>query len=329
MKRGRGALGLLALASAILLAGCGGQTQKDDIPTLRVGDQVQRLQTLLAEAGEDKPGNYRIDWSNFLGGPLVIAAETGGSVDVGWMNETPLVFAQAAGSPVKVVAASRNLDPASSNLALVVAADSATRAAGDLKGKPVGMLVGTITQYFVARYLESAGLSLKDIKPVQLASLSSASLEHGVVVAYVTAEPQLSQQLASGKVRVLAWGGEPYTPGLGYLVASDAALADPKRAALIGDFVARVARATRWQREHMDKAGAFTAKLYKTTPEIAEAILKRTPARYVPIDPSIAAAHQSEADLFLKLGLIAKRVDASKLYDNRYDKVVAEADNGR
>jgi sulfonate transport system substrate-binding protein len=319
-------LRLLPLVAALALSGCG-QSAQDDGPTLRVGDQLQTLRSVLTAAGEDKPTDYRVQWSNFLGGPGVIAAETGGSVDLGWMAETPLVFAQAAGSPVKVVAVSRGQQEGASNIALVVAANSPIRTVADLKGKKVGYMPGTITQYLVARLLDDEGLSLNDVTPVKISSFSNASLDRGVVDAFTTGEPMLTQGLNEGRIRVLAYGGQPHTPGFGYLVASDAALADPKRAALIGDFVSRVARATRWQRENVEKAAPVLAKTYKVSPQVAEQVLRRTPIRYTPIDGSIVAAHQEEADLFHKLGLIRSRVDAAKLYDNRYDKQVADAEN--
>jgi sulfonate transport system substrate-binding protein len=70
-------LGLLSL-----LGGCGGHVNSGQV-VLRVGDQMHGLETLLKAAGEDKPGDgYTIEWSNFVGGPAVIAAQTGGSVDV-------------------------------------------------------------------------------------------------------------------------------------------------------------------------------------------------------------------------------------------------------
>src|SRR5262245_10299751 len=98
-------LAFLALAAAFLFGCSRSEPAADSGPTtLRVGDQIETLQRLLRASGQDKPSDYKIEWSNFLGGPAVIAAQTGGSVDVGWMAETPLVFAQAAGSPVKVIA---------------------------------------------------------------------------------------------------------------------------------------------------------------------------------------------------------------------------------
>src|ERR1700754_4067391 len=102
MIRGQLSLALLAL----VLSSCGSNSNAPRTElVLRAADQMKILQSTLAEAGEDEPSGYRIEWSNFMGGPSVIAAATGRSIDVGWMYETPLIFAQAAGSPIKVVAA--------------------------------------------------------------------------------------------------------------------------------------------------------------------------------------------------------------------------------
>ena len=317
----------LATFAALLLAGCG-NSGSDDAPSLRVADQLNAMQSVLTAASENEPQGYTIQWSNFIGGPTVIAAQTGGSVDLGWMAETPLVFAQAAGSPVKVVAVAKGTRDDSSNVALVVGANSPIRTIADLRGKKVGYMPGTITQYLVVKVLDEAGLKPDDVTAVRATSLSTATLDGSLVDAFVTAEPQLTQGLASGKLRVLAYGGQPRTPGFNYLVASDEALADPKRAALIGEFVTTMARATKWQRENVEKAAPVTAKTYKVTPEVAEQILRRTPTRYTPIDASIIAAHQEEADLFHKLGVIRTRIDATKLFDDRYNHLVAQVESG-
>jgi sulfonate transport system substrate-binding protein len=312
----------------LALGACGGASGSGDSDqaVLRVGDQFKRLEATLASAGEDKPSDYHIEWSSFVGGPAVIAAQTGGSVDVGWMMETPLVFSQAAGSLVKVVAAARRSTPGTSPNALVVATGSRVRTVADLRGHSVGFLPGTVTQYLVVQLLDKAGLSLADIRPVTITNVGPSLLENGTVDAVVTADPYLSQMLEDGTARVIATGGEPLTPEFNYLVAPDAALADPRRAALIGDFVARVARATRWQREHVAQAVPVIARAYNIPPPIAERMLRRAPGRYVPIDASIVAGHQAEADTFHRLGLIRNRLDASQLFDRRYDAIVAKAE---
>jgi len=199
-------LGLLSL-----LGGCGGHVNSGQV-VLRVGDQMHGLETLLKAAGEDKPGDgYTIEWSNFVGGPAVIAAQTGGSVDVGWMYETPLVFAQAAGSPIKVIAAARPVRPGTSSVALVVPVGSPVHGVANLRGRSVGFLRGTVTQYLLVRLLEQAGMSLSDIRSVNLTTLSTALLENGTMDAALTVDPYLSQMLADGKARIVATGGEQST----------------------------------------------------------------------------------------------------------------------
>ncbi len=320
---------ILALIPAALLAACHASDKQDAQPTLRVADQLHTLQSAVNAAGEGQPKDYRIQWSNFLGGPAVVAAETGGSVDLGWMAETPMVFAQAAGSPVRVVAVSKGLKPGTSNIALVVGAHSSIHSVADLKGKRIGYAPGTISQYLVARLLDQAGLTFKDITPVKLSGISTAVLDSGTVDAFTAAEPMLTQGIDAGKLRVLVYGGAPITPGYGYLVASEAALADPKRAALIADFVQRAARSVKWQRENVDKAAQFAAKAYNVTPQLAGQILRRTPIGYTAIDASIVAGHQQEADLFHKFGLIRQRLDASKLFDHRFDKLIGTVETSR
>jgi len=325
------ALRFLFLGLALSLAGCSSPSPGDSGSgvVLRVGDQLQGLKSLLDGAGEGEPKGYTIKWANFVSGPPIIAAQTGGSLDVGWMAETPLIFAQAAGSPVKVVAVSTSAKPDGSAYALVVKANSRIRSIADLKGKSVAYMRGTVLHYMVARLLEDAGLSLHDVRSVQVTGFGSSLLDQNATDALTLTEPYLTQLLEARKIRVLATGAPPATPGFIYLVASDAALADPAKAKAIGDLVARAARATRWQRENVVKAAPHLAKVYKIEPDIAEKMIERSPSRYAPIDPSIVAAHQSEADLFHKLGLIRTRLDASKIFDPRYDAQIAQVENGQ
>jgi sulfonate transport system substrate-binding protein len=79
-------------------------------------------------------------------------------------------------------------------------------------------------------------------------------LTGGTTDAITTADPMLSQMLRNGQARILIAGGAPLTTDLSYLVAANGALEDPQVSAEIGDFAVRLARATRWQREHLPDA---------------------------------------------------------------------------
>ena len=317
----------LVAGTLLSLAACGGAP--DSGTTIKIGDQLHALKSSLDVSGENQPTDYKIEWANFVGGPPIIAAQTGGSLDVGWMAETPLIFAQAAGSPVKIVAVSKTVDGGGSPYALVVKPDSPIRTVADLKGKSVSFMKGTVLHYFVARLLDKQGLSLKDIKPVQASGFGTGLLDKGSADAITIGEPYLTQALDAGKVRVLASGAPPNTPGFFYLVASDAALADPAKAKAIGDLVARAARATRWQRENPAKAAPALAKRYNVDGAVAEKIIRRAPASYTPVNDAIIAAHQDEADLFFKEGLIRKKLDVSTIFDKRYDAIIAAQETAK
>ena len=127
--RSRGTSAALVVASllALALSGCGssssaetsapaGSTGKDaaagTIPatvppgtTLRVGDQLEFLQTILSAAGEDKDLPYKVKWAGFIGGPPMLQAFHAGAIDAGFVADTPLIFAQAAHQDVVAIAA--------------------------------------------------------------------------------------------------------------------------------------------------------------------------------------------------------------------------------
>jgi ABC-type nitrate/sulfonate/bicarbonate transport system substrate-binding protein len=92
--------------------------------TITFADQFKEYQTILTAANALKGAQYTVNWQEFVGGPPIIAAETGGSVDLGDMAETPTVFAQAAGDPVKVVATTVSANPKVSPYDLVVPSSS-------------------------------------------------------------------------------------------------------------------------------------------------------------------------------------------------------------
>ncbi len=318
---------LVALVAAVTLAGLGGTSQAAKKPakgpdlsdvTLRVGDQQSdsKLQLILRGSGEEAKAPYKIAWTVSQNGPVMIAAMTGGSLDIGKMSETPLVFAQAAGSPIKVVYAAKPADRATSSLAIVVNKDSKIKKIADLKGKKVGYSPGTVLQYLLANALDSVGLKLSDVQLVT-ATPGVDLLATGDADAVLTGDPSMSGNLQAGTTRILASGAK-YTPGFHYLVARKGALDDPKLSAAMGDFVKRVARAEKWFNDHPGEAAKLVATQSKLTVPIAKTVNTRAPLSYGPITADVIAAQQEESDFFFAQGTIKAKLDAKALFDNRY-----------
>src|ERR1700733_596865 len=105
-----------------------------DAARVRIG--VQKYGTLIvlqvSGALEKRlaPLGIAVEWREFPGGPQLLEALNGGSLDFGIAGEAPPVFAQAAGVPFLYVGVDR---PAPTGEAILVANDSPIRAVADLK----------------------------------------------------------------------------------------------------------------------------------------------------------------------------------------------------
>jgi len=314
---GTGVTGAAAATKTVSLSGV----------TLNFGDQLKEYQTIFAATNALQGAPYKVNWSNFIGGPPVIAAETGGSVDLGDMAETPTIFAQSAGDPVKVVAVTQGANPKISPYDIVVPANSPIKTAAQLRGQTVAVQEGTVEQYFLVQYLAKNHIPYS---AVQLSNLpvtsASTAVTNGQVAAAVISQPLTALDQATGKVRVLATGAG-YLQVLGYLTASNDALANPQKAAALQDFIKRFYKASAILRKDPLLAAETYVKTYGVTLAVAKAAVASVQAVGTPITPSIISYQQTEADTFQKLGLVPSTLDVKSIFDLPFNKIVAQNSN--
>jgi sulfonate transport system substrate-binding protein len=292
--------------------------------TLTFGDQLKEYQTIFAATNALEGAQYKVDWTDFVGGPPVIAAETGGSVDLGDMAETPTIFAQSAGDPVKVVATTEGANPKVSPYDIVVPTSSPIKTAAQLKGQTVAVQEGTVEQYFLVQYLAKNHIAYSAVHLSNLPVTSaSTAVTSGQVSAAVISQPLTALDVATGKVRVLA-SGAGYLQVLGYLTASDAALANPQKAAAIQDFIKRFYKAAAILRKEPLLAAETYVKTYGVTLAVAKAAVASVQAVGTPITPAIISYQQTEANTFQKLGLIPGTLNVKNIFDLPYNKIVAK-----
>src|SRR6185312_2135990 len=108
----------------------------------------------------------KADWKEFQHGPGILEAIRAKEIDIGYVGETPPVFAQSGGVDFVYVAAD---PPAPKSEAIVVLNDSPIKKVSDLKGKKVALNRGSNVHFLLAKALESAKLSFSDIEVVYLA----------------------------------------------------------------------------------------------------------------------------------------------------------------
>jgi sulfonate transport system substrate-binding protein len=293
--------------------------------TITFGDQLKEFQTIFAATNALKGAAYTVNWTNFIGGPPVIAAETGGSVDIGDMAETPTIFAQSAGDPVKVVAATVGTNPKTSPYSILVPSNSPIKTVAQLRGHTVAVQEGTIEQYYLVQALAGAHVPYSAVHVDNLTlTTASTAVTNGQVDAAVVVQPLTALDQATGKVRQIA-SAAGLLQTIGYLTASTAALGNAQKAAALTDFVGRFYKAE----ATLAKNPALAASTYASTYGVPLAVAKQAVASAVskgtPITPALIGYQQHEANAFQKLGLISSHLQVQGIFDLPFNRAVAHA----
>jgi sulfonate transport system substrate-binding protein len=319
------AAALLALAPATTGAPAvaGAATPNLSGVTINFADQFKEYQTIFAATGALDGARYKVSYSEFVGGPPIIAAETGGSVDLGDMAETPTIFAQAAGDPVKVVAATQGSDPKASPFGILVPKGSPITKVSELRGKSIAVQEGTVEQYVLIQILKKAGIPYSSVSIDNLAvTAASTAVAAGKVDAAVISQPLIALDEEAGTATQLV-SAAGYAPTYGYLTASQAALDNPAKAAAIADFINRFYKAEAVLRKNPTLAAETYVKTYGITLAAAKAAVASIQEVGTPITPAIIRYQQTEANTFLQLGLIPAKLNVAKVFDLPYNKVIA------
>lgn len=278
-------------------------------PVLRAGDQKGGLRALLESAGALKNLDYDIQWTEFPAAAPLAEALNAEAVDTGPIGDAPLIFALAQGVRIKAFAASRG---DAYGTAVIVRADSPITDGAGLKGNSVATNRGSIGHYVTLRTLAAAGLKPGDVQFRFLTPPDAKlALVAGSVDAWATWDPYTAVAEVVDKLRVLQ-NGRGLWSGLGYIVATDAALRD-KREVLV-DFRARVTRAQVWANAHVSDYSETLAKIIGIPLPAARLSFERRQSRYIAIDTAVVAEQQRTADFYLDTGLLPKRLDVSGGY---------------
>ena len=215
--------------------------------------------------------------------------------------------------PVKAIAAIRQ---SRDGLAILVPEASAIRSFDDLRGKKIATGRGSVGHLLILAALEARGWTADDVKIVFLApSDAKVAYSQGSVDAWSTWEPYVSQEEVLFKSRRVITG-EGLTPGLGFQIATPAAIRE-KREALL-DFVQRLATARAWSLDHVEGYAETWGRLMSVPSSVAVNWLMRAKIRIAPIDDFVLADEQKTIDLYFRSGLIKQRLNAPDIVDRSF-----------
>lgn len=311
-------LGAALLAAPVGLAACSDSAAAGGV-TLRVGElgAAPVTQELFKAAGLDRDLPYAIEWKQFVNaGPEYIEAAGADAVDVGFTADTPLIFAASNGVGLKAIAVAAPDDPNASGNAILAGPGTGIASLADLKGRKVSFQEGTITQYHVVKALESVGLALADIEPVNLPVVdANTALANGETDAVATLGIYWTQAEAAGASVVATGAG--FIPGNSLLSARTAVIEDDAYTEALTDYVERFAQAQRWRVDNVGEWSEIYAGLTGLDAGLIETTETRAPVTLGPVTDEVVAAQQDQVDVYTELGIIGG-LDAADQFDESF-----------
>ena len=208
--------------------------------TLQVGDQKGGTESLLRAAGQLDNLPYQVAFSTFTSGPPQVEAATAGKIDFAITGNTPPIFGASSNAKVKVVSA---YGGGGAGNRILVHADSKITSVADLRGKAILVAKGSSSHANVLAQLDKAGLRSSDVKLVFLQPADALSaFTQRQADAWAIWDPYTAQAEQQIPVRSIA-EAQGVTNGDWLGVASDQALADPKRNTALSDLLVRFEKA--------------------------------------------------------------------------------------
>jgi sulfonate transport system substrate-binding protein len=322
--------GAVFAAAAVLLASCvtrqdssGPKQAPATVPlselsgvTLQVGDQKGGTESLLRAAGALDGLPYQIAFSTFTSGPPQVEAATAGKIDFAITGNTPPIFGAASNAKVKVVSA---YDGGGIGDQILVRADSPIQTVADLRGKTIAVGKGSSGHGNILGQLDKVGLKPSDVNLVFLQPADALSaFTNRQADAWAIWDPYTAQAAARIPVRSIAQA-KGVTNGYWFGIASDAALADPKRNTALQDLLIRFEKAARWAKDHPQEWAEKYAAAVGLDPKVAEVSQSRSLRLPTELDDDVVASEQSLADLFTASGQIQSAPKFADWVDRRYN----------
>ncbi len=267
------------LGLAFALAGCGGSgasgqagggpqtVQLGVIPIVDVAPVYLGMQQgFFADEG------LSLELSSGRGGAAIIPGVVGGSLDIGFGNNTSLVLAASKGLPLQVVASGvySTGEQGRDYVELLVSADSPIRSAADLEGKTVAVnTLQNLGDTSVRASVRKAGGDPGAVRFVEMPFPNmNAALAGGEIDAIWQVEPFLTLAKAQGH-RVIASPLVDTKPGLMVSTYFTTEQYAQQNQDVVARFKAAIDRSLRYAQQHPQQVRRIIPSYLEVPPEVA------------------------------------------------------------
>ena len=193
---------LLGAIAAILMSGAATTAAMAEKVVIGHFGTPIPLQAAIAAKDFEKATGWEIEWRKFGSGAEIIAAMASGDLKLSELGSSPLAIGASQGVDYQLFAISNIIGDAE---ALIARDGSGVTKVEDLKGKKVGVPLGSTAHYSLMGAIKNAGLAPGDVevigmKPDQI----TAAWEQGQLDATFIWEPAKGKALKTGKMIIAA-----------------------------------------------------------------------------------------------------------------------------
>jgi ABC-type nitrate/sulfonate/bicarbonate transport system substrate-binding protein len=225
-------------------------------------------------------------------------------------SDVPLLYLLAGGDVVLLAQFSANPDM------LLIIADRQVKSPADLKGKSIGLVRKSASEYLLHQYLKRGGLTLNDVKLVHLAPFDQVpALVRGDVDALSGWKPFDKKifALAPEKFRTVTWSGqEDYILYSGIVAKGSFVKENPDKVAAV---LRALRKASDWLSNQDLKAESAVLGTYlKTSPEDIAHVIENNTWKMVD-DASFRETMRGIEEFLVAQDLIKNKVDWARSKD--------------
>lgn len=278
--------------------------------TFTIGYQKGTVTLILAKANrafEKKlaPLGWHVRWAEFTSGPPMLEALAAGAIHFACTGNSPVIFAQASGTPLVYVAATR---PSPKSIAILKPSGSPLNTVTALKGKKVAVAQGSSAHYLLVSALAHAGVNYDDVTKVFLQPADAlAAFSSGAIDAWSIWDPFYA--LAQGNGAEIITNGTGLTPNRGFYTTGQAfARAHPD---LLNVAIGVLNELDLWQAAHQTAAAQVISPVMGVPEPVLKVWFGRETYGVSHLTPDIFVDQQKVADAFYQLGLIPKAIDVT------------------
>jgi ABC-type nitrate/sulfonate/bicarbonate transport system substrate-binding protein len=201
-------------------------------------------------------------------GKPALQAVIEGKADIATVGDTPIVFAVMGGRQITTLAV---IQTSNRNEAIVARQNRDITKPSDLKGKKIGLTLGTTGQFFAEVFLRVNGIDTKQIKIIDMKpDEMAAALAAGKVDAVSTWNPTLTQlKKKLGTEGILFFGESLYTEHFCVVAGQEYVKKNPEATKKV---LRALLKAEIFVQEHPEESRRLVAEFIKTDKAILDEI---------------------------------------------------------